>query len=308
MNPVLELDGLSKTFQSRKSRVEALSDVNLAIAPHQVFGFLGPNGAGKSTTIRLILDLIRPTHGRVLLHGVDVRTSRKAVQSIGALVEDAAFYGFLTAKDNLNILARTAGHDLQQVPRLLEQVGLSGSEGRTVKQFSTGMKQRLGMAAALLGDPEVLILDEPTNGLDPAGMHEMRQFLRQLADDQGKTIVLSSHILSEVELICDRVAIIHKGRLVRESAVEELRHGRTHLRVEADPVPRAIAQLKSHWSLEEEEATSQRGWLRIFAEENEAPAILRELLGHNVDVYQIHAEHQTLEDYFLEATSGEETS
>jgi len=308
MNPVLELDGLSKTFQSRKARVEALCDVNLAIAPHQVFGFLGPNGAGKSTTIRLILDLIRPTSGRVLLHGVNVRTSRKAVQSIGALVEDAAFYGFLTARDNLNILARTAGHDLQQVPHLLEQVGLSGSEGRAVKQFSTGMKQRLGMAAALLGDPEVLILDEPTNGLDPAGMHEMRQFLRQLADEQGKTIVLSSHILSEVELICDRVAIIHKGHLVRESAVAELRRGRTHLRVEADPASRAAAQLTPRWSIEEEETTSQRGWLRIFAEEDEAPAILRELLSHDVDIYQIHAEHQTLEDYFLEATSGEEGS
>lgn len=305
MNPVLELDDLSKTFSGKKGRVEALCDVNLAISPHQVFGFLGPNGAGKSTTIRLMLDLIRPTSGRVLMHGVDVRSSREAVQSIGALVEDAAFYRFLTAHDNLSLLARTAGHDVNQVPGLLSQVGLGGNEHRAVKEFSTGMKQRLGMAAALLGDPEVLILDEPTNGLDPAGMHEMRQFLRMLVDERGKTVILSSHILSEVELICDRVAIIHMGRIVRETSVDELRRGRAHLRVEVEPVHTAASVLQPHWVVEVEAVKESLGWLRISTDEGQAPFILRELLEHDIDVYQMHAQHQSLEEYFLEATTAE---
>jgi len=304
---VIQLDHLSKTFVSRKTRVDALKNVCLDIAPNQVFGFLGPNGAGKSTTVRLIMDLIRPTQGRVLFAGEDVRNNRSASRAIGAIVESACFYNFLSGRDNLVLLARTAGHNPGQIPALLDQVELTGQEHKTVKNYSTGMKQRLGIAAALLGNPSLLILDEPTNGLDPAGMHEMRLFLRKLVDDHGKTVILSSHMLSEVELICDRVAIIHHGEIARKGAVKALLSDLAHLRLNVRPVPAAIQLLENRWQVELGECDGDRGWIAVTAKEDEAPAVIHALSTQGIEVFQVSPRKQSLEDFFLETTRGEDT-
>ena len=247
--PAIRIHNLSKTFGRRRKRIEAVKHVTLEIPVGQVYGFLGPNGAGKTTTIRMLLDLIKPTEGEVTIFGKHVRHEHGVLRRVGAIVEGAAFYNFLTGRRNLEVLARTANEfDPRRIDALLEQVGLAHRAHQRVKGYSTGMKQRLGLAAALLSDPDLLILDEPTNGLDPEGMHEIRQFIRSLADDHGKTVFLSSHLLGEVEQVCDRVAIINLGEIVREGVVAELLEGKSRLRVEASPLDRAAAVLSEHWT------------------------------------------------------------
>jgi ABC-2 type transport system ATP-binding protein len=238
----LSTHGLSKRYGSRP----AVRDLDLEVRRGEVFGFLGPNGAGKTTTIRMALGLVRPTSGRVELLGLDVREHRAEVlPRVGALVETPALYPYLSGRQNLRAFA----HMLGGVPdarldEVLEVVGLAGRQRDKVRSYSMGMKQRLGVAVALLNDPELLILDEPANGLDPAGIVEMRDLLRQLAA-AGKTVFVSSHVLAEVQQICDRVAIINQGRLVREATVADLvaSHGEFVLRLE-DPAP-ALALLRA---------------------------------------------------------------
>jgi ABC-2 type transport system ATP-binding protein len=237
----LSTHGLTKRYGSRP----AVRDLDLEVRRGEVFGFLGPNGAGKTTTIRMALGLIRPTAGRVELLGLDVREHRAEVlPRVGALVETPALYPYLSGRQNLRAFA----HMLGGVPdarldEVLALVGLADRQRDRVRTYSMGMKQRLGVAVALLNDPELLILDEPANGLDPAGIVEMRDLLRQLAAG-GKTVFISSHVLAEVQQICDRVAIIDRGRLVREATVADLvaSHGEFVLRLE-DPAP-ALALLR----------------------------------------------------------------
>jgi ABC-2 type transport system ATP-binding protein len=292
----IRTDGISKTFGRRKSRrIQAVNHLNLEVHAGQVYGFLGPNGAGKSTTIRMLLDLILPNAGDAYIFGRHVRRDHGVLRRVGALVEGATFYNFLSGRKNLEVLARTANqYDPARIDMLLEQVGLSGRAGQRVKGYSTGMKQRLGLAAALLGDPDLLILDEPTNGLDPSGMHEIRQFIRQLADEQGKTIFLSSHLLGEVEQVCDRVAIINLGEVVREGAVEDLLSDKTYLRIEAQPLDKASGVLGEHWTV----APNEHG-LTVYAARDDIPHIVRQLVAQNIDVFHVAAERQSLEEYFL---------
>ena len=238
----LSTHGLSKRFGSRP----AVRDLDLEVRHGEVFGFLGPNGAGKTTTIRMALGLIRPTAGRVEVLGLDVREHRAEVlPRVGALVETPALYPYLSGRQNLRAFA----HMLGGVPdarldEVLELVGLVDRQHDRVRAYSMGMKQRLAVAIALLNDPELLILDEPANGLDPAGIVEMRDLLRQLAS-AGKAVFISSHVLAEVQQICDRVAIIDRGSLVREATVADLvaSHGEFVLRLE-DPAP-ALALLRT---------------------------------------------------------------
>ncbi|NLF76252.1 MAG: ABC transporter ATP-binding protein, partial [Chloroflexi bacterium] len=293
--PAIRITNLSKTFGRRRKRIEAVKHVTLDIPVGQVYGFLGPNGAGKTTTIRMMLDLIRPTEGDVTIFGQHVRREHGVLRRVGAIVEGAMFYNFLSGRRNLEVLARTA-NDLnpKRIDALLEQVGLAHRADQRVKGYSTGMKQRLGLAAALLGDPDLLILDEPTNGLDPEGMHEIRQFIRSLADDHGKTIFLSSHLLGEVEQVCDRVAIINLGEIVREGMVADLLEGKSRLRVEASPLDRAAAVLGERWAV-----SSNGQWLTIDATREDAPYLVRRLVEQGVDVYQVASQRQTLEEYFL---------
>lgn len=301
----IRLENLSKVFGTRsirkKKRIEAVKNVNLEIHAGQVYGFLGPNGAGKTTSIRMMLDLILPTEGHVYIYGQHVRQKHDVLRRVGAIVEGASFYNYMSGRRNLEVLARTANrYDAHRIDMLLEQVGLAARAHQRVKGYSTGMKQRLGLAAALLGDPDLLILDEPTNGLDPAGMHEVRQFIRELADKYGKTVFLSSHLLGEIEQVCDRVAIINLGQIVREGAVRELLAGKSALRVEAKPLDKAAAVLGEKWT-----ASANGQWLTVNAAYEDIPHVIRRLVENQIDVYEVTSQRQSLEEYFLAVVQEE---
>lgn len=300
----IRLLDLSKTFGRRKQRVPAVRDVNLEVTANQVYGFLGPNGAGKSTTIRMILGLIRPSRGEVHLYGQPVKQNQAILQQhVGGLVEGAMFYPFLTGRRNLEVIARTGGfYDEDRIGKLLEQVNLRDQADRPVKGYSTGMKQRLGIAAALLNDPDLLILDEPTNGLDPAGIQEMRHFIRELVEQHGKTVFLSSHLLSEVEQVCDRVAIINLGRIVREGRVADLLAAQHHLYIEADPLDKVTAVLGNHWP-----AIYENNGVTLVAAHEDTPHIVRKLVESELAIFQVRSQRQSLEAFFLEVTGQEET-
>lgn len=305
--PAIHIENLSKTFGRDAKHVAAVSNLSLDIAAGQVYGFLGPNGAGKTTTIRMMMDLIRPTQGAVQIHGRDARQPG-ALKRVGALVEGPAFYGYLSAERNLELLARTANdYRPERIRVLLEQVGLAARARQSVGGYSLGMKQRLGIAAALLDDPDLVILDEPTNGLDPAGIQEMRGFIRALVTEQGKTVFLSSHLLNEVEQVCDRVAIIHRGALVREGAVADLlAEGRAELRAQVSPIEKAEAVLSAHWPVKRDENSSAGpGWLTINTRSEDSPHLVQVLVASEVNVHQIVIHRQSLEEYFMAVTHTE---
>ncbi len=295
----IQLLDLSKTFGRRQKQVKAVRGINLEVTANQVYGFLGPNGAGKSTTIRMILDLIRPSRGEVHLYGQPIKQNRTILQKrVGGLVEGARFYPFLSGRDNLELIGRTGGfYDAQRIETLLEQVGMADRAARQAGGYSTGMKQRLGLAAALLSDPDLVILDEPTNGLDPAGIQEMRLFIRELVDEQGKTVFLSSHLLSEVEQVCDRVAIINKGEIIREGRVADLLAGQRQLHIEAEPLAGVTAVLGDHYSL-----THENNGITLAAAKEETPQIVRKLVANDIAIFQVRSQRQSLEAFFLEAT------
>ncbi len=295
----IQFDHLSKTFGRGPTVVEAVRNLNLRIATNQVFGFLGPNGAGKSTTIRLLMNLIRPSEGKALIFDRPVAQDPVVLRRVGALVEGAAFYDYLTGRQNLEVLSRTA-NDLkpERIEQLLEFVGLAARSNQRVSGYSTGMKQRLGLAASLLNDPELVILDEPTNGLDPAGIQEIRALIRTMVDRDGKTVFLSSHLLNEVEQLCDRVAIIHQGQILRHGPVSELLTAEnTALRIQAEPVEKAMAILANSWPV-----ARHKDWLEVSASPKEGPAIVAQLVDAGVKIYQLVARHQSLEDYFMAVT------
>ncbi|HEX5184773.1 MAG TPA: ABC transporter ATP-binding protein [Allosphingosinicella sp.] len=296
--PVVELVNLSKTYGRRG--VRAVRDVSLSVAPGEVYGFLGPNGAGKSTTIRMMLGLIAPTGGEVRLFGQDLRADGSVLKRVGSLVDGGAFYPFLSGRRNLEVVAKTHGGDGARIDALLDQVGLARDSGRKVKGYSTGMRQRLGVAAALLHDPDIVILDEPVNGLDAAGIQEMRALIRGLAGDRGKTVFLSSHLLHEVQQVCDRVAIISKGEIVREAGIHELLRGEAGLRVEAVPLDVAEAALAARWSVERHD-----GVLLVRATRDDAPEVARRLIGAGAELFGLGLEQRNLEEVFLSITQPE---
>ncbi len=297
----IRIQNLSKTYGRGRKAVEALKDLNLEIEAGQVYGFLGPNGAGKTTTIRVLMDLIRPTQGSVHLFERNPRRQPEILKRVGAIVETPAFYDHLSGRDNLVVLADTA-NDRQpgRIEVLLEQVGLSEKANRRTGTYSTGMKQRLALAAALLNDPDLLILDEPTSGLDPAGITEMRQFIRRLVDDDGKTVFLSSHILHEVEQVCDRVAIIHEGECVGDGRVSELlAEDSGTIRLQVRPLDQAAAVLSGSWDVEVE-----GDWLSVKARPDIAPTIIDLLVSLEIGVFQVIAKHQSLEEFFMKVTES----
>jgi ABC-type multidrug transport system ATPase subunit len=297
--PVLALTDLSKTFGRRGGIVKAVRGVSLAVGAGEVYGFLGPNGAGKSTTIRMLIGLIAPSAGTVELFGRDLAADPSLLRRVGSLVDGGAFYPFLSGRRNLEVLAKTHGGGAERIDALLDQVGLAKDARRKVKAYSTGMRQRLGVAAALLNDPEIVILDEPVNGLDVAGIQEMRRLIRSLAADHGKTVFLSSHLLSEVQQVCDRVAIIHKGEVVRESTVAGLldQESSTIIRVDAAPLDAAEAALRPRWPVERQGAA-----LSVAAARAEAPEVARKLVEAGVDLFGLTPVQRNLEDVFLTLT------
>jgi ABC-2 type transport system ATP-binding protein len=235
---ILTTERLSKTYGARR----AVSDLDLEVRRGEVFGFLGPNGAGKTTTIRMLLGLVRPTAGRVRLFGRDVAThGDEVLPRVGALVEAPAFYPYLSGRDNLRAVASVLGGvAASRLDEVLALVGLRERQRDRVRTYSLGMKQRLGVATALLDDPDLLVLDEPANGLDPAGIREMRDLMRSLAAT-GRTVFLSSHVLAEVEQICDRAGIVDAGRLVTVAPVADLMVGRGEFEVLVEAPADALA-------------------------------------------------------------------
>lgn len=297
----IRTENLGKTYGRGDKGVQAVKNLNLRIRRGQVYGFLGPNGAGKTTTIRMLMDLIRPTTGSAYLFGKNVKEHHDTLKRVGAMVETPGFYGYLSGRDNLAVLAQTANqHDPRRIGLILEQVDLADKADRPVAGYSTGMKQRLGIASALLADPDLVILDEPTNGLDPAGIQEMRGFIRRLVDVEGKTVFLSSHILHEVEQVCDRVAIINKGECVLEGAVADLLGARTNeLRLQVTPLDSAAEALRDTWSF-----TVESEWLNVTATPEDSPEIIRRLVAHGVDVHQVIVRQRSLEEFFMEVTKS----
>lgn len=296
--PVLEIAGLSKTYGRRAGGVRAVQDVSLTVRAGEVYGFLGANGAGKSTTIRMLLGLIAPSAGSIRLFGHDLRHGQPPGK-VGSLVDGGAFYPFLSGRRNLDVLARTQGLSGERIPALLAQVGLERDGGRKVKGYSTGMRQRLGVAAALLNDPELVILDEPANGLDAAGIQEMRALIRSLAAEQGKTVFLSSHLLNEVQQTCDRLAIIDRGVLIREDTVAGILREEDRLRIVAAPLEAARAALAG-WPCEIEGAA-----LRVRAGKSDTPEIVRRLVAAQVEVFSVAPHERSLEEAFLAITQAE---
>jgi ABC-type multidrug transport system ATPase subunit len=295
---VIETRGLTKRYGNE---IVAVENLDLRVRRGEVYGFLGPNGAGKTTTLRMLLGLVRPTSGRATVLGAP--GSAQSLARIGALIEAPAFYPYLSGRDNLRVLARHAKVSDDRVDAVLDEVRLGDRAGDRSATYSLGMKQRLGVASALLKDPELLILDEPTNGLDPAGMAEMREFMRSLGKG-GRTLVLSSHLMNEVEQVCDRVGVIRAGSLVAEGSVEDLR-GQAGLRVRAEPIEEAARLLQG---LPEVGGLSRvDGTLEVSVDTARAPAINRALVEAGIAVSELYTERASLEDVFLELTTGDQT-
>ena len=279
-----------------------VAHLDLDVPEGSVYGFLGPNGAGKSTTLKMILGLVRPTAGdiRVLGKKMDGGSRLAVLRQVGSLIESPSYYGHLTGEENLRIVQTLRGVPEKNIREVLQIVRLDGQRGKRVAHYSLGMKQRLGLAAALLGYPKLLILDEPTNGLDPAGIQEMRELICSLPERFGMTVVVSSHLLSEIDQMADHVAIIREGELVFQDTLEAL-HGRSRhhlaLRTTNNAVARAVLQEKSVPCQEEE------GYLILPILSDEIAAQLTRLLGaRNLGVIRLEERQKSLEDIFLELT------
>ncbi len=299
---IIEVKGLTKKFKE----ITAVNDLDLNVYRGDVFGFLGPNGAGKSTTIRMLLSLIEPTNGTIKLFGQNLKKHRLGIlKRIGGIVEKPDFYLYLPAIKNLEILGKLSGADVsrKKLMEMLELVGLDKRANSKIKTFSHGMKQRLGLAQALLHDPELIILDEPTTGLDPQGIKEIRDLIIHLSEDKNKTIFLSSHILKEVEIIANRMIIINKGTTQIEGSVEELLNSNTlSVSVEVKDLQNALKIIDgSQWKnyLKEENKTKL-----VFEMPDEHISILNKfLVDNNVEVKSI-IPLRSLENYFLKITEG----
>jgi ABC-2 type transport system ATP-binding protein len=294
----LQIDQLTKRYR-RRLVVDRLS---LSVERGDVFGFLGQNGAGKSTTIRMILGLVRPTSGRVHVLGHDMsRWSRAALKRVGAIIEAPAFYENFSGQQNLRMLAAmSGGTTARAIEEVLELVGLRGRAKDPVRVYSHGMRQRLGFAQALLPDPELIILDEPTDGLDPQGLSEVRDLIRRLRDERRLTIVLSSHLLHEVEQICNRVAIIDAGRLLYQGSVQELVAPGQRIRLKTDRVTDAFNLLVKDQRLSVTRNGDQYLYLEIADEE--IPDINSLLVQQGFRVTEISAQRESLEEVFLRLT------
>jgi len=297
-NIIARTHNLTKRFRN----ITAVKDLNIEIHRGEVFGFLGPNGAGKTTTIGLLLGLLHPTAGSIEMFGENIAHNLGILKRVGAIVETSAFYPYLSGLDNLRVLATMDDVSDERIRTVLDIVGMTERAKSKYKTYSLGMKQRLGIAAALLSDPELILLDEPTNGLDPAGMKEVRDLIVKLAH-MGKTIFLSSHLLFEVEQVCTRVAIIKKGEVIAQGIVNELLQRGQKLQIGVSDTARAVEILKTaEWI----HNVSVRDNLIFLETSKENASRISELLAKsNVFLSELKTVDSTLEDFFLEITQGE---
>jgi len=300
MSSIIEVRGLRKVYGT----FQAVDGLDLTVQAGDVYGFLGPNGAGKSTTIRMMTSLITPTAGTISLFGLDLRTNREAIlRRVGAIVERPDFYNYLSARRNLELVGRLSGADIstRAVDRVLGIVGLAERAASKVKTYSHGMKQRLGIAQALLHNPDLIILDEPTTGLDPHGMKDIRELILSLSADHKKTIFLSSHILPEVELTANRMVIINRGKAIVEGAVQDLLNaGKLKITISTPDVLRAASALEA-MPLIEGEVQRADGAVVIMAERKHVADIVDGLVSADVRVEAV-VPVRSLEEYFLNLT------
>jgi ABC-2 type transport system ATP-binding protein len=302
--PIIETEGLTKRFGART----AVRDVDLSVPRGTCFGFLGPNGAGKTTLIRMLLALATPTSGTARIRGVDVaRDGRRALERVGGIVEEPRFYPYMTGRQNLEAWAALLGGDARaRIGPVLARVGLEARGDERVSRYSLGMRQRLGVARALLGDPELLVLDEPSNGLDPAGMAAFREMLRALAVEEGRTVFISSHLLDEVERICDAVAIVNHGTVVMQGTMRELiESGETGIAVECDDVPAALGVLHALPGVSGVR-TRPDGSLLVTGPTGRdvAARVNRALVEAGVAVSALSRFEESLEQRYLQITAG----
>jgi ABC-2 type transport system ATP-binding protein len=300
--PALEVRGLSRSYGRRA----AVADLDLTVLPGDVYGFLGPNGAGKTTAIRCILGLIRPDAGQVSIFGE--RSPVAARRHVGAIVETPAFHLWMSGRDNLEIAAVYAGLPSgavrAEVDRVLERVGLLERSKDAVRGYSLGMKQRLGLARAMLGRPRLLVLDEPTNGLDPRGMREVRDLLRSLALHDGLTVFLSSHLLSEIQALCNRVGIVQEGRLRAEGQVNELvgAEGARPIVEVGTPERAALEAALRRWGGGVLLGPGAQGRHRVRLDRGTVPELVQALVADQIPLEAVVPEARNLEDVFLEVT------
>lgn len=300
ISPIIEINSLTKTFGSLK----AVDQLSLTVNKGDIYGFLGPNGAGKSTTIRMLLSLIKPSSGTINIFGTSLLENRREIlKKVGAIVEKPDFYLYLTAEKNLELLGKISGADISKksIHGILDTVGLLDRAQSKVKTFSYGMKQRLGLAQALLHNPDLIILDEPTNGLDPVGVKEIRELILNLSKDHNKTIFLSSHTLPEVELIATRMAIINKGSTIVEGNVKELLNsGLLKATFTVDNPILAHESLRNS-QFSQSEITVSNNSITIETEQYLIPHINVLLVQHSIQVEDISST-RSLEEYFLSIT------
>jgi lantibiotic transport system ATP-binding protein len=295
---VVTTERLSKFF----GPVRAVDDLNLQVPAGTIYGFLGPNGAGKTTTIRLLLGLVRPSRGEVSIFGLNLASHRKAcLGKIGALVEAPSLYPHLTGRENLQVVQHLGKIPANRIDLVLRQMELGDVAGRRVAQYSQGMKQRLGLAMALLNEPRLLILDEPTNGLDPSGIREVRELLRRLAAESGTTVFLSSHLLAEIDLVATHLGIINEGRLLFQGTLEDLHRKRIgHTKLRTSNPEQALALLKTQaancW-------LGRDGLVHLDSSDSEDAARMNQLLLHaGLRVYSIESQGEGLEELFMQLT------
>ena len=298
-NAIIEINDLDFYFKDFK----ALDSINLSVPQGSIYGFLGPDGAGKTTTIRVLLDLFHPKPGKVKLFGKDIRNHKvEILGKVGALIENPSIYKHLTGRQNLEVIRRMVNAPKSRIDEVLKIVRLVDNADKKAKNYSLGMCQRLGLASALLTDPDLLILDEPTNGLDPSGIIEMRELIIELNRDHGKTIFLSSHILSEIEKLATDVAIIDQGKILYQGKLDGLhaQNSGLELTIELDKAIDASEILKdSNYTISEQNG---RSVIVPILSKDEVPKINRLLVDRNIDVYQLKTSEQNLESIFLNIT------
>jgi ABC-2 type transport system ATP-binding protein len=299
-NTAIETSGLTKRYGSG---VLAVDSVSMSVRRGEVYGFLGPNGAGKTTTLRMLVGLIGPTSGSAVVAG-HTPGDPAGLAKIGSLVEAPGFYPYLSGRENLKVVADYAGVSHKRVAAVLDTVELTSRAGRKFGTYSTGMKQRLGVAAALLKDPELLILDEPTSGLDPQGMAEMRHLIRDLGQGD-RTVLLSSHLLGEVEQICDRIGVIRGGKLVTQSTVQELL-GEEGVLVRAHPADRAEELLIRMFGAAA--VSRSNGSIHLKTEPARSVEINRQLMASGIEVSELRPLERSLEEAFFQLTGEKQGS
>ena len=294
--PIVQLKNVTKIIKGKT----LIDNVSLELFPGQITGFLGPNGAGKTTTIRLMTGLMHLSSGTITIEGNSITNDyEKAIANVGVIVENPEMYKYMSGYKNLLHFSRMhKGVTKERIDEVVEQVGMSKRINEKVSTYSLGMRQRLGLAQALLHDPKFLILDEPTNGLDPAGIREFRTYLRKIAVENNVSIFVSSHLLSEIELMCDRVAVIQNGKLIDERMIQS--EDKTRMKLKAEPAELVENYLRSNDYV----FTTHEGVFLLELKEEKVPVLINELVAQQVQIFAVSAVHETLEEQFLQMTGG----